>query len=75
MILLYLAGKVAQESGLSKGACMHSSTEDFFYLLVEEMKTNYFPQNNIAPENQSLEDEIPFGKPIFRGYVSFTECT
>lgn len=36
VILLYLAAKVAQESGLSKGARMHSSTEDFFYVLLEE---------------------------------------
>ena len=31
------------------------------------------PATNIAPENGWLEDEFPFGRPNFRGYVSFRE--
>ena len=34
------------------------------------------PETNIAPENQWLKDEFPFGDGlIFRGYVSFREVT
>ena len=31
------------------------------------------PETNTAPENQWLEDEFPFGKAYFEGYVSFRE--
>ena len=33
------------------------------------------PETHIAPENQWLEDEFPFGMAHFHGYVSFRECT
>ncbi len=32
------------------------------------------PETNIAPENQWLKDEFPFGMAYFRGYVSFRVC-
>ncbi len=31
------------------------------------------PETNLAPENGWLEDEFPFGKAYFQGYVSFRE--
>ena len=36
---------------------------------------NTLPETNIAPENQWLEDEFPFGTAHFQGQaVSFREC-
>ena len=50
------------------------------YLPILTIKFNYkegnsLPETNMAPENQWLEDEFPFGaRPIFRGEnVSFRE--
>ncbi len=50
------------------------------YLPILTIKFSYkegnsLPETNMAPENQWLEDEFPFGaRPIFRGEnVSFRE--
>ena len=40
------------------------------------LETCTLPETNIAPENQWLEDEFPFGMACFKGRtVSFRECT
>ena len=56
---------ISKMMGFWKGNCLKK---------YDQFLVSTLPETNIAPEDGWLEDTFPFGKPIFRGYVSFREC-